>query len=80
MLRILNKNKSNIYQSVYTLIRELSMDYITLKLPSPIGDKIDAFIDRNPEYHSRADVVKMIIRDYLNNDGGSKNYQKDEKV
>ena len=55
-----------------TLIRELRMDYITLKLPAPFGEQIDDFRERNPEFFSRADVVKMILRAFFN---GGLNYQ-----
>jgi len=43
-------------------------EYTTIKLPSALLDKVDAFVDDHPEYTSRTDLVKEALRRYFNAD------------
>lgn len=42
--------------------------YTTVKLPEKLVNLIDEFLDENPEYTSRTDLVKEALRNYFRED------------
>ena len=39
--------------------------YTTIKLPNALLNKVDHFLDDNPEYTSRTDLIKEALRFYF---------------
>ena len=42
--------------------------YTTVKLPEKLIEMIDKFLDQNPEYTSRTDLIKEALRNYFRDD------------
>ena len=43
-------------------------DYKTIKLPKPIIERLDKYLESHPEYVSRLDLIKEAIRTYIKSD------------
>ncbi len=39
--------------------------YTTVKIPNKLVELIDNFLDNNPEYTSRTDIIKESLRNYF---------------
>ena len=44
----------------------MSEKYSTIRLPDPMIKLIDEYMHEHPEFNSRADFMKQIIREYIN--------------
>ena len=40
-------------------------DYIGIRIPKPLMEKIDLYLEKHPEYISRSDLIKEAIRMHL---------------
>lgn len=58
------------YDDCYYTQMWLKLDYVTIRLPIGLGDKLDAYFDKNKgEYYSRTDVVRYILKKFFDDRG-----------